>query len=226
MPWIHDAFVSKRWPRASRRRPHRQKRENRGGEGAGDGGTNKGKPSGQTSPCLPLLRTPQRPPPKQVANDTEEITALLEVRESDLTKTNGMAVAGATAGATAGERQRIIGLRERYECDFPSLNSSGCLSVDACASLPAVPGASARVCPVSSFSAVSAAVAHARSTPMHHAHNSCSNTAMNSLRVVALNSRRKVRQSCRVRSRSAEVLVWMGESRASLRPAWRFLAHW
>ena len=37
--------------------------------------------------------------------------------------------------------------------------------------------------PVSSFSAVSAAVAHARSTPMHDAHNSCSDTAMNLLRV-------------------------------------------
>ena len=36
------------------------------------------------------------------AGETEEITALLEVRVSDLTKTSGMAVAGATAGATAG----------------------------------------------------------------------------------------------------------------------------
>ena len=79
--------------------------------------------------------------------------------------------------------KRIISLRQRYESDFPSLNSSGCLSVDACASLPAVPGVSARGCPVSSFSAVSAAVAHARFTPMHDAHNSCSDTAINSLRV-------------------------------------------
>ena len=154
------------------------------------------------------------------AGETEEITALLEVRESDLTKMNGMAVAGATAGATPGESQRIIGLRERYESDFPSLNSSGCFSVDACASLPAVPGVSARVCPVSSFSAVSAAVAHALSTPMHDAHNSCSDTAMNSLSynpqgVVPLNSRRKVRQSCTVRSRSAEQIVDMSPASAA-----------
>ena len=105
--------------------------------------------------------------------------SLLEAPESD-------PVMGATAVATAGESLRIIGLRERYESDFPSLNSSSFLSVDACASLPAVPGVSARVCPVSSFSAVSAALAHARSTPMHDAHNSCSDTTMNSLRVPAL----------------------------------------
>ena len=52
------------------------------------------------------------------AGESEEITALLEVRESALTKSNGMAVAGATAGATVGESQRIIGLRERYESLF------------------------------------------------------------------------------------------------------------
>ena len=97
------------------------------------------------------------------------------------------------------------------------------MSVHACASLPAVPGVSARVGTVTSFSVVSAAVVHARSTPMHDAQNSCSDTALNSLRVqrstsynpqgvVALNSRRKVRQSCRVRSRSAEQIVdmWPG----------------
>ena len=117
------------------------------------------------------------------AGESEEISALPEVKESALTKLNGPAVAGATAGATVGESQRIIGLRERFESHFSSLNSSGCLSVHACASLPAVPGASARVCPVTSFSAVSAAVVHARSTPMHDAHNSCSDTALNSLRV-------------------------------------------
>ena len=39
-----------------------------------------------------------------------------------------------------------------------------------------LPGVSARVCPVFSSSAVSAAVAHARFTPMHDAHNSWSDT--------------------------------------------------
>ena len=68
-------------------------------------------------------------------------------------------VMGSTAGATAGESQRTIGLLERYESDFPPLSSSGCLS------LPAVHGVSAPICPVPSFSAVSAAVAHARLTP-------------------------------------------------------------
>ena len=194
-------------------------------------------------------------------------------------------VSRCAADATVGESKRIISLRQRYESDFPPLNSSGCLSVDACASLPAVPGVSARGCSVSSFSAVSAAVAHARFTPMHDAHNSCSDTAINSLRVqratsynhqgiVAHNSRRKVRLSSTVGSRSVEQTVdmspapdagtyrrsadkvhaqrqvsrkrlaecsWVcpgpgpgaggrsglvGGARASLRPAWRFLAHW
>ena len=45
--------------------------------------------------------------------------------------------------ATAGESQRVIGLRERYESDFSSLNSSGCLSVDARARALALPAASA-----------------------------------------------------------------------------------
>ena len=118
------------------------------------------------------------------AGESEEIIALPEVKESALPKLNGTAVAGATAGATVGESQRIIGLRERHESHFPSLNSSGSLSVHACASLPAVPGVSARVCPVTSFSALSAAAAvHACSTPMHDAHNSCSDTALNSPRV-------------------------------------------
>ena len=64
-------------------------------------------------------------------------------------------VSRCAADATAGESKRIISLRQRYESDFPSLNSSGCLGADACASLPAVPGVSARGCSVSSFSAVS-----------------------------------------------------------------------
>ena len=112
------------------------------------------------------------------AGESEEIIALPEVTESAPVKLNGSAVAGVIAGATVGESQRIIGLRERHESHFLFFNSSGCLSVYACASLPAVPGVSARVCPVTSFSAVSAAVLHACSTPMHDAHNSCSDTAL------------------------------------------------
>ena len=146
--------------------------------------------------------------------------------ESDFTKNLAEPVMGTTAGATAGESQRTIGLRKRYESDFPSLSSSGCLSVNACASLPAVPGVSARVCPFPSFSAVSAAVAHARLTPMHDAHNSCSDTAINSLRVqratsynpqgvVAHNSRRKVRLSSTVGSRSVVQTVDMSPAPAA-----------
>ena len=75
---------------------------------------------------------------------------------------------------TAGGSDRIIGLRERYESDFPSLNSSGCLSVHACVRAPALPAASASSSSFA-FPFVSPAVcAHARSTPMHGAHNSWS----------------------------------------------------
>ena len=60
-----------------------------------------------------------------------------------------------------------------------SSNSRGCVAAVACARLPAVPGVSARVCPVSSSSAVAGAV-HARRTvtSMHAltAHNSWSDT--------------------------------------------------
>ena len=49
------------------------------------------------------------------------------------------------------------------------------LVLDACARLPAVPGVSARVCAVSSSSAVSA-VAHAHASTSHGAHNSWSDT--------------------------------------------------
>ena len=77
---------------------------------------------------------------------------------------------------TAGGCDRIIGLRDRYESDFPSLNSSGCLSVDACARAPALLAASASSSS-SAFPFVSPAVcAHARSTPRHGAHNSWSDT--------------------------------------------------
>ena len=133
--------------------------------------------------------------------------------------------AAAAAGATAGERQRNIRLLEQYESDFPPL-SSGCLSVPACASVSAVLGVSARVCPVPSFSAASAAVAHARLTPMHDAHNSCSSTVVNSLRVqratsynpegvVAPNSRRKVRSNRTVGNRSVVQTVDMSPAPAA-----------
>ena len=79
-------------------------------------------------------------------------------------------------GATAGESQRIIGLRERCESDFPSLNSSGCLGVVACARLPAVLGVSASASSCASAPASFAVVAHARSTPTHDARNSWSDT--------------------------------------------------
>ena len=73
---------------------------------------------------------------------------------------------------TAGESDRIIGLRERYESDFPSLNSSGCLSVDACARALALPAASASLSSCAFPFVSTAVVAHARSTPMQVAHNS------------------------------------------------------
>ena len=72
-------------------------------------------------------------------------------------------------------RLSVSSFRERYESDFPSLNSSGCLSVAVCACLLAVPGVSA-VASSSASSSASLAVAHARSTPMHVAHNSWSDT--------------------------------------------------
>ena len=80
------------------------------------------------------------------------------------------------AHATAGQSEEIIGLHVSPSSLDNSSNSRGCVAAAACALLPAVPGVSARVCPVSSSSAVSAAVAHARFTPMHDAHNSWSDT--------------------------------------------------
>ena len=80
------------------------------------------------------------------------------------------------AHATAGESEEIIGLHVSHSSFDNSSNSLGCVAAAACARLPAMPSVSARVCPVSSSSAVSAAVAHARSTPMHDAHNSWSDT--------------------------------------------------
>ena len=149
---------------------------------------------------------------------------MLEISESVAEPVMG-STAAAVTGATASESQRNIRLLERYESDFPPL-SSGCSSVPACANVSAVPGVSARVCPVPSFSAVSAAVAHARLTPMHDAQNSCSSTVVNSLRVqratsynlegvVAPNSRRKVRLNRTVGSRSVVQTVDMSPAPAA-----------
>ena len=86
-----------------------------------------------------------------------------------------------SARATAGERSGGIGLLEVTESDFPSLsysvNSCLGLSTSACARASRVARAvaAARVCPVSSSSAVSA-VAHAHATTLHGAHNSWSDT--------------------------------------------------
>ena len=130
----------------------------------------------------------------------------------------------AVAGATAGE-SRNLGLRPVIESHSRHDSSWG-VGVVAGARVSALPGVSATASSSASAFVSVAAVAHARSTPMHDAHNSCSDTAMNSLRfqrstsynpqgVVALNSRRKVRQSCTVRSRSAEQTVDMSPAPAA-----------
>ena len=90
---------------------------------------------------------------------------------------------GPSAHASASESDRVIGLLEVTESEFPSLsysvNSCLGLSTSACARASrfagACAGAAARVCSVSSSSAVSA-VAHAHASPLHGAHNSWSDT--------------------------------------------------
>ena len=54
------------------------------------------------------------------AGESKGITALLEVRESDFSMTDGAAVVAATAGAfaTAGESEDITALLEVRESDF------------------------------------------------------------------------------------------------------------
>ena len=119
--------------------------------------------------------------------------------------TDGDAVALATAGES-----RNLGLRPVTE-SHSRHNSSWGVGVVAGARVSALPGVSATAS--SSASAfVSAAVAHARSTPMHDAHNSCSNTAMNSLRVHRC---RKVLQSRTVGIRSVEQTVDMSPAPAA-----------
>ena len=93
-------------------------------------------------------------------------------------------------GAIAGESERIIGLSRCSESAFSSLNSSrlGSLS-SACARRVAcrVAAALARVCPGSSSSAVSAAVARAHASTLHDA---CSNSWSDTVRVQGPTGRR------------------------------------
>ena len=109
------------------------------------------------------------------------IIGLQEVNESDRFGNDA-----AFAAATAGESEGIIRLLEVSESEFPPLpnssharNSCLRLSTSACARAScfagACAGAAARVCPVSSSSAVSAVV-HAHATTLHSAHNSWTDT--------------------------------------------------
>ena len=138
------------------------------------------------------------------AGESEGAIALLETSESANAKGSAVAsaISGATSGATVGESERIIG---SCESQIPSLSSSGCLSVHACASLSSAPAsaASSRVCPVTSSAALSAAVVHACSTPIH---NSCPDTVSNSLLVERC---RKVRLRSTVVNRSVVQTVDM-----------------
>ena len=109
------------------------------------------------------------------------IIGLQEVNESDRFGNDA-----AIAAATAGESEGIIRLLEVSESAFPPLPNSShahnsCLRLSTSACAPAscfagaCAGAAARVCPVSSSSAVSAVV-HAHTTTLHSAHNSWSDT--------------------------------------------------
>ena len=106
------------------------------------------------------------------SGEKKGITGMPEGIESDFSKNCAVDLGTAEKLATAGESEEILGLHVSPSSLHNSSNSRGCVAAVACARLLAVPGVSARVCPVSSSSAVSAAVAHARFTPMHDAHNS------------------------------------------------------
>ena len=107
------------------------------------------------------------------AGETKGIIGMPEGIESDFSKNRAVVAGAAEKHATAGESEEILGLHVSPSSLHNSSNSRGCVAAVECARLLAVPGVSARVCPVSSTSAVSPAVgAHARSTPMHDAHNS------------------------------------------------------
>ena len=127
-------------------------------------------------------------------------------------ETSGSLEAGSalvrTSSRVSGESERLIG---SSLCQIPSLSPSGCLSVHACASLSAAPASSASsfgVCPVTSFVAPSAAVAHVCSTPIH---NSCPDTVMNSL----VERSRKVRSRSTVGNRSVVQTVDMSPAPAA-----------
>ena len=93
----------------------------------------------------------------------------------------------------AGESEGIIGSLLQSESDFPSLNSSSLGSLSsACARRVARSAASAvaRVCPGSSFSAVSAAVARAHAPTLHDA---CSNSWSDTVRVKGPTGTRRVK---------------------------------
>ena len=117
------------------------------------------------------------------AGESKGLDELLEVNESDCFRTDA-----ADTAAPAGVRKDIVGLHvvdESDESEFPPLpnsshahNSCLRLSTSACARASCFAGAcagAARVCPVSSSSAVSAVV-HAHATTLHGAHNSWSDT--------------------------------------------------
>ena len=99
------------------------------------------------------------------AGETKGIIGMPEGIEYDFSKNRAVDPGAAEKHATAGESEEILGLHVSPSSLHNSSNSRGCVAAVACARLPAVPGVSARVCHVSSSSAVSAAVAHARFTP-------------------------------------------------------------
>ena len=110
------------------------------------------------------------------AVESKRINGLLEVTEP-VVNCAANAARTVVAKATAGESKGIIGLSRFSASEFSSLNSSrlGSLS-SACARRFACSAPSAaRVCSVSSSSAVSA-VAHAHASTLHGAHNSWSDT--------------------------------------------------
>ena len=115
------------------------------------------------------------------ADVSKDIIGLHAVDESDC-----FMAEAAVAAATPGESEGNIRLHGVTESEFPPLpnsshahNSCLGLSTSACARASclagACAGAAARVCPVSSSSAVSAVV-HAHATTLHSAHNSWSDT--------------------------------------------------
>ena len=127
-----------------------------------DTGTAATATAGESERVTGLLEVDTGSATNATAGDSERISGLLEVPQ--LAEIGG--AAEPAVHATAGESEEILGLHVSPSSLHNSSNSRGCVAAVACARLLAVPGVSARVCPVSSSSAVSAAVAHARFTPM------------------------------------------------------------